>query len=84
MKNRIRRTSLPMAVFVGCALLSGCLPKDEPFELAKSGNQTYLLNKRTGELKLVEGTTLAQVKLPDNSAPTPRSLGGRREVPDCG
>ena len=59
-----RMLFLPL-MLLGAATLTGCLNQGEPYEVSKAGNQTFLLNKKTGEVKLIEGTTLVAVDLPD-------------------
>jgi hypothetical protein len=50
-----------------CLLLAGCDNTAGKFEIVRAGNQTFLLNKATGESKLIDGTSLIAVKSPDAS-----------------
>ena len=49
---------------------TGCDKIGGGFEITRAGSQTFLLNKSTGEAKLVEGTTLIQLK-PQEAAQSP-------------
>lgn len=60
-----QRVTVAMSVVL---ILAGCDQLSGKHEIVRAGNQTFLLNKGTGEAKLVDGTALVAVKAPDASA----------------
>lgn len=67
-------------------LLASCDLGTNKFDIVRAGNQTYLVNKQTGESKLIEGTTLIDVRAPDNaSIETARSkIWPSQKLPNVG
>lgn len=58
-----------MKIFITLAVLavglSGC--NEAVYEVTRAGNQTFLLNKKTGEAKLFDGLTILPLKVPDSA-----------------
>lgn len=54
-------------VALAVVALTACDQTGGKHEIVRAGNQTYLLNKATGEAKLIEGSTLLPVRSPDPS-----------------
>ncbi|WGG52166.1 hypothetical protein [Rugamonas sp. DEMB1] len=50
------------------AILTGCDQLAAKHEIVRAGNQTFLLNKSTGDAKLIDGTSLVAVKQPDSAS----------------
>lgn len=48
--------------------LAGCDQVSGKHEIVRAGNQTFLLNKGTGDAKLIDGTSLVVVKTPEPTA----------------
>jgi hypothetical protein len=48
--------------------LTGCDQLAGKHEIVRAGNQTFLLNKATGDAKLIDGTSLVAVKPPEPTA----------------
>ena len=48
--------------------LAACDQISAKHEIVRAGNQTFLLNKTTGEAKLIDGTSLVAVKAPEPTA----------------
>jgi hypothetical protein len=48
--------------------LAGCDQISGKHEIVRAGNQTFLLNKATGEAKQIDGTSLIAVKAPEPTA----------------
>lgn len=67
----VSKESLMRLVSIGvsavCLLVAGCDNTAGKFEIVRAGNQTLLLNKASGETKLIDGTSLIAVKSPDAS-----------------
>lgn len=60
---------LKVALFSVIALmLTGCDQLAGKHEIIRAGNQTFLLNKATGDAKLIDGTSLVAVKVPEPTA----------------
>lgn len=62
------RTGTIAAAAVLSLTLAGCLEKEPPYEITGSASGTYLLNKETGEVKLIVGARLFPVAEPSSQA----------------
>ena len=58
------RKRVAIIISVGL-ILGGCDQLSGKHEIVRAGNQTFLLNKSNGEVKLIDGTALLAVKTPD-------------------
>lgn len=58
-----------LQALVALPFLASCDFPGSKFEIVRSGNQTYLLNKQTGDSKLIDGTTLVDMRSTEFSSP---------------
>lgn len=61
-------------------LLSGCENFSANHEIVRVGNQTFLLNKATGEAKIIEGERLIELKAPSASPTNSTNLDFARKA----
>ena len=64
-----------LVVLAGCDQISG------KFEIVRAGNQTYILNKNTGDAQLIDGVALIKVKSPEPVATDAASKQARSWPP---
>lgn len=76
MTSRLR--VLAVAAFI---MLAGCDQIGEKYSIVRAGDQTFLLNKSTGDAKLIDGTSLIAVKPPD-AAPANEPFNNAKTWPE--
>ncbi len=65
MKHRVFSSALVIGMVFG---LTGCDQMGGKFEIVRAGNQTFVLNKATGDTQLIEGQLLVKVQVRGDNA----------------
>jgi hypothetical protein len=61
------KTIAAIGFSVAVTLMSGCDQLSGKHEIVRAGNQTFILNKSSGEAKLIDGTSLVAIKSPETA-----------------
>lgn len=84
----MKQTFVVTALIGIATLLSGCDKISNRFDIVRAGNQTFVLNKSTGEAKEIQGTVLLPIKeveaVPNDEVSKQAKNWPAREIPQLG